>query len=75
MSSGLLVLIVAVVAIVLGLARMWRSAEARAELLLAANEKLAAEREELAARLSRETQTRKKQSDELAAQRKRANKA
>jgi len=75
MSSGLLVLIVAVAAIVLGLARMWRSAEARAGQLLTANEKLVAEREELRARLSRDAQTRKKQSDELAAQRKRADKA
>ncbi len=75
MSSGVLVLIVAVLAIVLGLARMWRNAEIRAEGLATANEKLMAERQELTARLSREAQTRKKQADELAAQRKRADKA
>ncbi len=75
MSSGVVVLIGVTLAVVLGLARMWRSAEARASLLSADKEKLVGDREELTARLSREVQARKKQSGELAAQRKRVDKA
>jgi len=75
MTSGVLVLIVAGLAVVLGLGRMWRSAERRVVLLTAANEKLVGQRQELTARLSREAQARKKQSEELAAGRKRAEKA
>lgn len=74
MSTGLVVLIVIALAVVAGLARMWRNAEARVVLLVAANEKLTDERQEILARLSREAQARKKQADELAAQRKRVDK-
>lgn len=72
-SEWVLIGIIATVALILG--RLWRSADARAEEVEAAREKLAGERDELAMRLSRETQTRKKQSDELTAFRKRADKA
>ncbi|MBJ22236.1 MAG: hypothetical protein CL933_22735 [Deltaproteobacteria bacterium] len=75
MSNGALVLIGVVLVVLVGLTRMWRKAEARAVLLEVEKEKLIGERQELSARLSRETQARRKRSDELAAQRKRAEKA
>jgi Sec-independent protein translocase protein TatA len=75
MWSGELIVILGVVAVVLGLAWMWRSAESRAGQATAEKEAVVAEREELRARLARESQSRKKQSEELAAQRKRADKA
>ena len=72
-SEWVLIGIIATVALILG--RLWRSADARAKEVEAAREKLAGERDELATRLGRETQTRKKQSEELTAFRKRADKA
>jgi len=75
MGSGELIVILGVVAVVLGLARMWRAAESRAEQFRAEKEAVVAEREELRAQLSRESQSRKKQSEELAAHRKRVEKA
>lgn len=69
-SEWVLIGIIATVALILG--RLWQSADARAVGIEADRERIAAERDELATRLSRETQTRKKQAEELAAFRQRA---
>ena len=57
------------------LAWLWRGAEARALASDGRYDELQAERDELASRLSRESQSRKKQAEELATFRKRADKA
>ena len=72
-TEWLLLGLVAGVAIVLG--RLWQLAEARAVAADEAHERVAGERADLAARLSKEVQTRKKQAEELATFRKRADKA
>lgn len=61
------------VAIVLG--RLWQLADARAAVANKAHDRVLGERQDLAARLSKEVQTRKKQAEELATFRKRADKA
>ena len=61
------------VAIVLG--RLWQLADARAAVANKAHDRVSSERQDLAARLSKEVQTRKKQAEELATFRKRADKA
>ena len=74
MSSGEWILIVASLMAIAGIAYLWRASEARAAQLSAANGKLESEREDLKVRLARESQARKKQADELAIHRKRADK-
>jgi DNA repair exonuclease SbcCD ATPase subunit len=75
MSTGMWILILAATALCAGLALLWRGADVRAQEQAAANEKLSAEREDLKTRLARESQGRKKQADELASLRKRADKS
>lgn len=72
-TEWLLLGIAAGVAIVLG--RLWQLADARAAAANEAHDRVSSERQDLAARLSKEVQTRKKQADELATFRKRADKA
>lgn len=74
MSSSSWVIVVGAVAVLLGLARLWRSAEARAETLVGEVERLSEERADLVTRLSRDSAKQKKQADELAELRKRAEK-
>ena len=74
MSSSSWVIVVGAVAVLLGLVRLWRSAEARAGTLVGEVEQLSEERADLLTRLSRESAKQKKQADELAALRKRAEK-
>ena len=74
--SSLLSVLVGVVAIgAAAFGALWRRAEARLAASEADAETLRGEREELAARLSRERQTRTQQGEELAALRKRVDKA
>lgn len=72
LEGGLLVVAVAA-ALVLGL--LWRSAQARFSSLASDHEALLGEREEWTARFARESKARKKQAEELAILRKRADKA
>jgi len=72
-TEWLLLGIAAGVAIVLG--RLWQLADARAAVANEAHDRVSGERQDLAARLSKEVQTRKKQAEELATFRKRADKA
>ena len=72
-TEWLLLGLVAGVAIVLG--RLWQLADARAAVANEAHDRVSGERQDLAARLSKEVQTRKKQAEELATFRKRADKA
>jgi chromosome segregation ATPase len=72
-TEWLLLGIAAGVAIVLG--RLWQLADARAAVANKAHDRVSSERQDLAARLSKEVQTRKKQAEELATFRKRADKA
>lgn len=72
-TEWLLLGIAAGVAIVLG--RLWQLADARAAAANEAHDRVSSERQDLAARLSKEVQTRKKQAEELATFRKRADKA
>ena len=75
MSVTAIVLLSAAALVILGLALSWRGARQVARRVESERDELAAAREELTARLARETQARKKQSDELADLRKRADKA
>ena len=72
-TEWLLLGIAAGVAIVLG--RLWQLADARAAVANKAHDRVSSERQDLAAPLSKEVQTRKKQAEELATFRKRADKA
>ena len=75
MLNGEIWLAAAVLAGILILARLWRMAEARAARLQTESEALEAEGKDLGARLSKETQSRKKLAEELANLRNRADKA
>jgi DNA repair exonuclease SbcCD ATPase subunit len=74
MSTGMWILILVGAGASAGLALLWRGADARAVELADANGKLTAEREDLKARLSRETQGRKRQAEDLSTFRKKAEK-
>jgi len=73
--STTVVLLMGVIGLLGGvLGWLWRGAEGRAAASEGRCEELQSERDELSTRLSRETQTRKKQAEELATFRKRADK-
>ncbi len=74
MSSSSWVIVVGAVGVLLGLVRLWRSAEAHAGALAGEIERLSGERAELVTRLSREGAKQKKQAEELAELRRRADK-
>ena len=74
MSSSSWVIVAGAFAVLLGLVRLWRSAETRAGALAAEVERLSEERADLTTRLSREGAKQKKQAEELAERRKRAEK-
>jgi len=61
--------------VAIGLAWLWRGAEARAALLLGEKARLATQNEALGASLAREEKARKRQAEELAGYRKKADKA
>lgn len=75
MSMGEWVLIGAAAVVALLLGWLWRSSVAKAVELEQARDGLAVERGELMAQLARASQTRRKQSEELASLKKRADKA
>lgn len=75
MMSGEIGLALAAIAGALILARLWRTAEARAARLKQEIEALAAERQQLGASLSKQTETGKRQAEELTTLRNRADKA
>jgi chromosome segregation ATPase len=75
MPSGEIWLAGVAIAGVLVLARLWRTAEGRVAGLQAETEALTVEGKQLGARLSKQTQARKRQAEELATLRKKADKA
>jgi chromosome segregation ATPase len=75
MSNGAWILLAVAMAGSVWLAAAWRGVRSRLEALEADHQRLAAERDDLAARLARESAARKKQSEALATQRKKADKA
>jgi chromosome segregation ATPase len=75
MLDGTTWLALGVIAGALVLARLWRTAESRADRLQTEVEALAAEGKQLASSLSKEVQARKRQAEELATLRNKADKA
>jgi chromosome segregation ATPase len=75
MLDGTTWLALGVIAGALVLARLWRTAESRADRLQTEVETLAAEGKQLASSLSKEVQARKRQAEELATLRNKADKA